>query len=326
MDKIRIKEILDNFPNKTIFVVGDIIMDQYIWGNVSRISPEAPVPVVDVVEESLLLGGSANVLNNIISIGGRAMISGVIGHDEIGKLLIHELRHRGIETEGIIVENGRPTTIKTRIVAHSQQVVRYDREKRHEVDHKVIDIIKGYLKNKLPELDALIISDYYKGVVTRSLVKEIMSIVNSKGLPVIADPKIGHFDFYEGLLLITPNTAEASAGSGIQIIDNKSLEKAGNLLIEKLRCRAVLITRGEDGMALLEDSGEITYIPTVAKKVYDVTGAGDTVITVMSLAIAAGATLKEAAVIANHAAGIVVGKVGTAVVGMEELKRSLQIE
>lgn len=326
MNKKRIIEIINNFSKKTIIVVGDIIMDQYIWGNVSRISPEAPVPVVDVKEESYLLGGAANVLNNIISLGGKAMVCGVIGHDDIGRMIIHELRIREIDTGGIIVESDRPTTIKTRIVAHSQQVVRYDREKKEDINKSSREIIKGYLKNKLFEIDGLIISDYYKGVVTKELVKEIISIVNNRGLPILADPKVGHFDLYEGLTLITPNIFEASTGSGVSIHDNKSLEMAGMALIEKLRCKATLITRGEEGMTLIEDNREVTYIPAVAKKVFDVTGAGDTVIGVMALAIAAGATLKESAVIANHAAGIVVGKVGTAVIGVEELKRSLQVD
>lgn len=326
MDKNRIREILNNFSKKTIMVIGDIIMDQYIWGKVSRISPEAPVPVVDVMEESYLLGGAANVLNNIVSLGGNALICGVIGHDDIGRKIIHKLRVRGIDTGGIIVTSDRPTTIKTRIVAHSQQVVRYDREKREDINHNSKEIIKEYLKNRISEIDGMIISDYYKGVITKGLVNEIISLVNSKKLPVLADPKVGHFDLYEGLTLITPNIAEASTGAGIPIVDNKSLEDAGRALIEKLRSKAVLITRGEEGMTLIEDNGEITYIPAVAKKVFDVTGAGDTVIGVMTLAIAAGATMKEAAVIANHAAGIVVGKVGTAIVEMGELKGSFQIE
>lgn len=326
MDRKRIKEILNNFSKKTIFVMGDIILDQYIWGNVSRISPEAPVPIVDVREESYLLGGAANVLNNIVSLGGNAMICGVIGHDDIGRIVIHELRVRGVDTEGIIVDAERPTTKKTRIIAHSQQVVRYDKEKRDDINHNTKEIIKGYLKNKLSEINAIIISDYCKGVITKELVREVIPLVNSRGLPVAADPKVGHFDIYEGLTLITPNTLEASAGSGIPIIDNNSLEKAGRVLIEKLRCKAVLITRGDEGMTLIEDNGGIMYIPVMGKKVFDVTGAGDTVIGVMTLAIAAGATMKEAAVIANHAAGIVVGKVGTAIVEMEEMKRALQIE
>lgn len=326
MDKKHIIEILNNFPEKTIFVVGDIIMDQYIWGRVTRISPEAPVPVVDMEEESFLLGGAANVLNNIISLGSKALICGVVGHDDTGRKVIHELRVRGIDTGGIIVESNRPTTIKTRIIAHSQQVVRYDREKRDEINHNSREIIKEYLKNRLSEIDALIISDYCKGVITKELISEIVALVNSKGLPIVADPKVGHFDLYEGITLITPNTLEASDGSGVYIYDNKSLEMAGKALIEKLGCKATLITRGEEGMTLIEDNRDITYIPAVAKKVFDVTGAGDTVIGVMALAIAAGATLKEAAIIANHAAGIVVGKVGTAVIGMEELRISLQID
>lgn len=322
----RLEDIINNFSKTNIFILGDIMMDHYIWGKVSRISPEAPVPVVEVARETLLLGGAANVLNNILSLSGRAMIGGVVGHDDMGKKIIHDLRQKGVHTEGIIVESTRPTTVKTRIIAHSQQVVRFDRESKGQINGSTRDIILDYISNNMSELDAIIISDYSKGVVTQALIDGILSLTKMKGIPVMVDPKVNHFSLYKGVTLVTPNNLEASIATGIEIHNEGALIKAGSTLLEQLGCKAVLITRGEEGMSLFEDTGEITHIPTVASEVYDVTGAGDTVIATSTLAISAGATFKEAATIANHAAGIVVGKVGTATVKIEELKRSLHIQ
>ncbi|MEW6409271.1 MAG: D-glycero-beta-D-manno-heptose-7-phosphate kinase [Nitrospirota bacterium] len=324
-NSLHFEEIINNFPKTNIFILGDIMMDHYIWGKVSRISPEAPVPVVEVARETLLLGGAANVLNNILSLNGKVMIGGVIGHDDMGRKIIHDLRQKGVHTEGIVVESDRPTTVKTRIIAHSQQVVRFDRESRGEINGSTRDIILTYVSNNITEIDAVIISDYSKGVVTQALIDGILQLTNKKGVPVTVDPKVNHFPLYKGITLITPNNLEASMATGIEINNEDTLIKAGRILIERLGCKAVLITRGEEGMSLFEDNGEITHISTVASEVYDVTGAGDTVIATSTLAISAGATFKEAATIANHAAGIVVGKVGTATVKIEELRRSLQI-
>ena len=315
---------IKKFPEAGVLVIGDIMVDHYIWGKVKRISPEAPVPVVEVSKESLLLGGAANVVNNILSLGGRVFISGIIGRDDMGRVLIHELRVRGIDTTGIVVEGDRPTTVKTRIIAHNQQVVRFDRENRVDIDSTTMFLILEYVKKTLPEIKAIVISDYCKGVITKHLIGEILKL--NAEIFIAVDPKIGHFDYYNGASLITPNITEASAGSGIEITDERTLIDAGKTLLKKLGCKAVLITRGDEGMSLFEAGGGVTHIPTFAKEVYDVTGAGDTVIATFTLAHSAGATMKEAAILANHAAGIVVGEIGTATVRAEDLLQNLNTE
>ncbi len=320
-DSKRLLGYLDRFSQTRILVVGDVMLDHYIWGTVSRISPEAPVPVVHVTKESLLLGGTTNVVNNIHSLGGRVSACGVIGHDDAGKQLVHLLRSKAIDTDGLIVEDSRPTTIKTRIIAHSQQVVRFDREAKEgisrETHRKIFDIVKQKVEQGL---DAIVLSDYCKGVITKKLVRDIVTLAKKKNIIVSVDPKINHFGIYSGVTILTPNTKEASIGSNIEIEDDKTLLKAGGLLLKRLLCNAVLITRGEHGMSLFERNGRVTHIPTMARDVFDVTGAGDTVISALTLAMAAGAGMVDAARIANFAAGIVVGVVGTETVNPEELK------
>jgi D-beta-D-heptose 7-phosphate kinase/D-beta-D-heptose 1-phosphate adenosyltransferase len=317
---VKLKGFLKKFKNGKILVIGDLILDRYIWGKVSRISPEAPVPVVEVTDDNFVLGGAANVAHNIIALGGKATVSGIVGKDRAGDVLRDLLGERGVASA--IVEDSRPTTIKTRVIAHNQQVVRFDREGRERITGKVLERMLHIVKDAVREHDAVIISDYRKGVVSRELIKDILSIAKPKGKLVAVDPKVGHFHCYKGVSLITPNLMEASSGSGIDIRDEKSLLKAGQALMKKISCSAVLITRGEEGMSLFDKDG-VTHIPTVARHIYDVTGAGDTVIATFSLAYAAGATMQEAAVIANHAAGLVVGEVGTAVVTPEKLSQSL---
>lgn len=314
------KKIIHGFKDKNILVIGDIILDHYIWGRVNRISPEAPVPVVEVTRESFLLGGAANVAHNIISLGGRASVIGINGQDIAGEALLNILRQRGINCDGIFTEN-RPTTVKTRVIAHNQQVVRFDREDKKYVDGKILKGILGYINSVLLRYDAVIVSDYQKGMISQELIKDIVKKTKPKDMFIAVDPKIGHFDFYKGVSLITPNVMEASSGSNIEIRDDITLLKAGKSLMKKLSCKAVLITRGEQGMSLFEKN-KVTHIPTVARKVYDVTGAGDTVISAFTLAYVSGAKMEEAAVIANHAAGIVVGEVGTAAVTPEQLLES----
>jgi D-beta-D-heptose 7-phosphate kinase/D-beta-D-heptose 1-phosphate adenosyltransferase len=230
------------------------------------------------------------------------------------------LRQKGVNCEGIFTEN-RPTTVKTRVIAHNQQVVRFDREDRKYVDGKILKGILGYINSVLFQYDAVIVSDYQKGMISQELIRDIVKKAKPEEIFIAVDPKVGHFDFYKGVSLITPNVMEASSGSNIEIRDDKTLLKAGRSLLKKLSCKAVLITRGEQGMSLFEKN-KITHIPTVARKVYDVTGAGDTVISAFTLASASGANMEEAAVIANHAAGIVVGEVGTAVATPEQLLKS----
>lgn len=317
-------QILNNFKKAAVLVIGDLVMDQFIWGKVRRISPEAPVPVVEVNSESLMLGGAANVVNNIHSLGGKVLVCGVIGKDDMGKNLIHELRLKGIASDGVIVENNRPTSVKTRIIAHSQQVVRFDREKKDKIELDTMQTIVDYAKEKIDFVNVVVISDYAKGVISEDLVEEIIAIARKKNKPVAVDPKVSHFDFYKDATIVTPNNDEASQASGVDIENDKSLLRAGEVLLNKLGSDAVLITRGEHGMSLFENSGSITHIPTVAQEVYDVSGAGDTVIGTVALCLASGANFREAAVISNFAAGIVVGKVGTATVAPKELKDAME--
>jgi rfaE bifunctional protein kinase chain/domain len=323
----RLTTIIDRFRKTRILVIGDIVLDHYLWGKVSRISPEAPVPIVNVTRENLLLGGATNVVQNIHTLSGSVSVCGVIGPDNAGRQLIQLLDEQHIPTDGIFVEQGRPTTIKTRIIAHNQQVVRFDRETKDQIDKDTHRKLFAFVKERLAEgLDAIILSDYCKGVVTRDLVRDIVRLANKNHVIVSVDPKVSHFGMYSGVTILTPNANEASIGSKIEIEDDRSLLKAGALLLKNLRCAAVLITRGEHGMSLFERGGKVTHIPTVAREVFDVTGAGDTVISTLTLSMAAGASMPDAAKISNYAAGIVVGVVGAATVKPEELKQRLQLE
>lgn len=314
----RAHAIINRFSKARVLVIGDLIMDHFIWGKVARISPEAPVPVVAVTSESLMLGGSANVANNIHSLGGRSSVTGIIGKDDDGKKLIAILKGKNISSDGIIVDAGRPTTIKTRVIAHSQQVVRFDREMKDKLAPALTARLSAYIRKAVRDVDVVVISDYAKGLITKPLVEQTIEICRSLGKPVAIDPKVEHFDYYAGATIVTPNNLEASQASGVEITDNASLHRAGEVLFNRLDCAALLITRGEHGMSLFEPDIEI-HIPTVAKEVFDVSGAGDTVIGTLALAIASGASFREAAVLANFAAGVVVGKVGTATLNTGEL-------
>lgn len=317
------KDFLRKFKNTGILVIGDLMVDQYVWGRVKRISPEAPVPVVEVTNENLLLGGAANVAHNILSLDGKVYIAGVVGSDDTGKILISKLRETGINTDGIVIDKDRPTTVKTRVIAHSQQVVRFDKEIRSDISHATMSLILDYVKECIHGIKGIIISDYCKGMITKTLVAKILHLAGSRVF-VAVDPKIGHFEYYRGVGLITPNINEASFGSGIDVVDEKTLIAAGKTLLKKIHCHSLVITRGDEGMTLFDRNGRVTHIPTCAKEVYDVSGAGDTVIAALTLSHAAGATLRDAAIIANHAAGVVVGKVGTAVATRNEILESMK--
>lgn len=319
---MNIQKIIKDFKNRRILVIGDIILDHYIMGKVNRISPEAPVPVVEVTRENFLLGGAANVANNIVSLGAKAAVVGINGEDIAGEALRRILEQKGVDCGGLFTEN-RPTTVKTRVIAHNQQVVRFDREDSKYVDGRILKGILSHIHGIVNDFDAVIISDYKKGMVTAELVRGILKKTKRKNMFVAVDPKVGHFDFYKGVSLITPNLMEAALGAGMEISDDKSLNKAGQTLLKKLSLQAALITRGEQGMSLFEKN-KVTHIPTVARKVYDVTGAGDTVISAFTLAAVSGASLEDSAVIANHAAGIVVGEVGTAVATPDQLLKSFE--
>jgi len=322
----RVDQLLTGAAKRTIVVYGDVMLDEFVWGDVTRISPEAPVPVVDIRRESLHPGGAANVLANIVALGARATVVGVIGADSAGERLRSELDEMGASGETLIIDVARPTTLKTRIIAHSQLVVRADRERRTPVDNQTEERIIEALKRAIPNADAFVVSDYDKGAVTPHVLAEILPLAYGRGIPVLVDPKIRNFDAYRPATLVTPNHHEALGLTNTEDRGDEGLRQAAHLIRERLGCESVLITRGEHGMMLLESDREPVYVQTVAREVYDVTGAGDTVIATLAGALSAGASMLEAAMLANHAAGIVVGKVGTATFGAEELINSIQRE
>ena len=319
--KKRAAEIVVRMRSKTIVVLGDVMLDEFVWGDVTRISPEAPVPVVDIRRESVRLGGAANVLANLIALGARARVVGIVGDDRAGERLQAELNEAGALHAGasLVVDESRPTTIKTRIIAHNQLVVRADRERRTQVageaEERLIETLRGALK----EADAFVVSDYDKGAVTARVLGEILPLAVELKIPALVDPKIRNFNAYRPATLVTPNHHEALRLTGTEDDTDAGMAQAARLIRAQLECDSVLITRGEQGLMLLEGDGEPVYVPTAAREVYDVTGAGDTVIATLAAALASGASLVEAAMLANHAAGLVVGKLGTATVSADEL-------
>ena len=323
----RALEIIGNYSASRVLVLGDLMVDHFIWGKVSRISPEAPVPVVEVTKENLMMGGSGNVVNNIHAVGGNVAVAGVIGSDGMGDWLTAKLQQMNVDTGGLVREGERPTTVKTRIVAHGQQMVRYDRESRHVVRPDSADRIVQYVRSTLEGVQAVVISDYNKGIVTDRLLDGVRQVVAGRRIPVCVGPKRNDFTVYRDFDVITPNHHEAGRAVGVEntheLNEGRRAEIAriGRDIMRRFGFRAVLITRGEAGMDLFERGGRDFHIPAEAKEVFDVTGAGDTAIGIFALSLASGATFREAAYLANKAAGIVVGKIGTATVSPAELKR-----
>ena len=315
---------INKFPRTRILVVGDIILDEYIWGDVSRISPEAPVPVVNIMDETRRLGGAANVLNNIVSLGGQAVLCGVVGNDESGRYLNEQIETLGVTTEGIIIDQNRCTSVKTRVIAHNQQVVRFDRENRNPVEPASFKKLIKAVKDNLKQIDAIIIADYGKGVVSSKLIVDIKKLISGRDIILAVDPKTENFKYYKEIDIITPNHHEAGSFCRFDITDEGSLIRAGNYILEKIKCKSVLITQGKDGMTLFEAGSNPCHIPTVARKVFDVSGAGDTVISALSMGLASGMSRQSAAIISNFASGIVVGEVGTSTVSAEDLKTAIR--
>ncbi len=319
----RARSIADAFAGKRIIVLGDVMLDEFIWGRVRRISPEAPVPIVEVDRQTLALGGAGNVVSNLVALGAATTPIGVVGDDLDADRLRGAFGELGVSAVRLVVDSARPTTVKTRIIAHNQQVVRADRESRARIAAEIEDRVAESFRDEIEAADAVVVSDYGKGLLTPGLLANALRAARKRGLIVCLDPKMRSFVHYQPVTVITPNNQEASDASGIPIEDEQSLTEAGLKLLGSIDTRAVLITRGEEGMTLFTgggpDGAEVTHIPTVAREVYDVTGAGDTVIATLALALASGASLEEAAVLANHAAGVVVGKVGTASLTRDEL-------
>ncbi len=324
MVRKKLQKIIERFSSAKILVVGDIMLDEFVWGKVSRISPEAPIPVVEVSSETAVPGGAGNVAVNVGSLGADVNLAGVIGDDAEARILKRELKVRGVVSSGLIVDKSRPTTLKRRIIADNQQVVRMDREEVREVNTALCEKIIDYCRSVISDVNGIIISDYGKGAVTKKLVRELRKLKKKGHLPIAVDPKTGHFDRYSWVTVITPNRHEVEESQHVLIENEKMLIEAGRNLLRELGCSAILITRGEEGMSLFEKNGSITHVPAVAREVYDVTGAGDTVTSTLALSLSCGATMKEAAIISNYAAAVVVGKRGTATVTRDELLAVLE--
>jgi D-beta-D-heptose 7-phosphate kinase/D-beta-D-heptose 1-phosphate adenosyltransferase len=315
----RAKELVRNMAGCRLMVVGDLMVDRFLWGSVHRISPEAPVPVVHLNSETAALGGAGNVARNLRALGAVSSLIGVVGQDPGATEFRQLLKEADLDDRGLIEMPGRVTTVKSRVIAHQQQVVRIDRESQDPIDDKASERIRALAHQLLANSQAVIISDYDKGVITPELLGQLLPSSRKAGLTVAIDPKPSNYRHYKSASVITPNLQEARAMVGSKGRTAQEISEIGRSLRETLECQAVLLTRGEDGMTLFQESGEPLEIPSYAREVYDVTGAGDTVIAVLTLALVAGASLQEAASLANLAAGLVVGKIGTAVPTPPEL-------
>jgi len=325
----QLAELVQRFARVRVLVVGDLMLDQFVWGRVRRISPEAPVPVVQLTREELRPGGAGNVASNIAALGGRAAACGIVGRDVAGERLGDALRALKVATDGIVVARAGETTQKTRIIAHQQQVVRLDRETNGGPDAASARRVRDFVLRQRAKYDVVVVSDYGKGAIGPELLGALAEAHARAPFTWVIDPKRTNFPHYRRASLVKPNREEAAEAAGLEIRDASSLREAGARLLERWEAGAVLISRGEEGMALFKPGGRRTRVvveefPTVAREVFDVTGAGDTVLATCALALGAGGTLEEATVLANHAAGIVVGKIGTATVGATELRAAVE--
>jgi rfaE bifunctional protein kinase chain/domain len=304
---------------KRIAVLGDFMLDRYLWGSVTRISPEAPVPVVEIDTETEQLGGAANVANNIAALGALPHPVGVIGKDGSGERLLELLENAGFPNDGLFVDDTRPTTIKTRVIAHNQHVVRTDRESRKELTPDMQERILRHLEKILPKLDAILIEDYNKGVIAQPLLTRVIELARAHDRIITVDPKFNHFLDYQQVTVFKPNRKETEEVLGVKLSNDGAVDRAGETLLQRLQCGNVLITLGERGMALFSKGGGSHLIPTRARRVHDVSGAGDTVIATLTAALASGADILEAATLANYAAGVVVGEVGAVPIDKQKL-------
>lgn len=315
----RLNEIKENFTGKNVAVIGDLMIDCYFWGAVKRISPEAPVPVVEVDDEFVRFGGAANVAYNIVTLGGNAFPVGVIGNDNDGESFKKLMEEAGISSDGIIVDNSRPTTAKTRVIASKQHVVRIDKESKESISAEVENKIYSFIESKADSLDAVILEDYNKGVLTRGLIERVINLCDVKNIIVTVDPKLLNFFEYKNVTVFKPNRKETEDALGTILKTPEELSQAGKELLERLNAKYVLLTLGEEGLALFESGKAEKKIPTKARKVSDVSGAGDTVISTLTMALAAGAEISEAAYLANYAGGLVCEEVGIVPIRIDHL-------
>lgn len=317
---------LNKFKKIRALVLGDLMIDEYLWGEVDRISPEAPVPIVSVINETYTLGGAGNVINNLVAMGAGVSVVGTAGTGTAGRMMLDKFKELGVDAGGIIDEPDRPTTKKTRVIASNQQVLRIDKETKKEISSTTLTRLISFITGVAPRVDLIIISDYDKGLVTRELVRQTVAIAKSHNILVLADPKGLDFTKYSQVSVLTPNQKEASIAAGIDIKTDHDLIQAGLRIMASACIERLVITCGRDGMMLLEQGKTPVRIASQARQVFDVSGAGDTVISILGLALAAGAGFEESAAIANAAAGIVVGKVGTATASPDELELALKNE
>jgi D-beta-D-heptose 7-phosphate kinase/D-beta-D-heptose 1-phosphate adenosyltransferase len=318
--------VIERFPRTHLLVIGDLMLDRFIRGEVERISPEAPVPVLQVVSEEARLGGAANVVHNVLSLGGRVTACGIVGSDVAGKKILMALRKTGASTAGVVIDRGYQTIQKTRIIAspRHQQIVRLDRENRHTAAPATLRKVCEYVAARIDRFDGIVLSDYGKGAIHSALLDTVAVGLKRNGAVCVIDPKKENFERYHMPALITPNKSEASEAAGMTIDDEASLCRAGAKLVRKWRAKAVLITRGPDGMSLFRPRHPVRHFPTEPRDVFEVTGAGDTVVAACALALASGASYDEAAVLANLAAGFVGDEVGTVAVAREKLRRRIE--
>jgi len=314
---------VSRFHGCRILVIGDLMIDEYLWGEVDRISPEAPVQVVSVLRDSTTLGGAGNLVKNLVALGAKVGVAGVIGAGGKAASMLKMFTELGVDTTGLIQDPGRPTTRKTRIIGGHQHVLRIDRETRQEISEGQAERLAQFVRNRIDDFDVLLLSDYGKGLLTETLLRRVIDEARKRARPVIVDPKGLNFKKYAGATLITPNKKEASLATGIEMVDHESLMAAGNALLGEIPAQRVLITCGKDGMVLFEDGKVPHRIAADVRQVFDVSGAGDTVLAVLGLALASGASFQQSAAVASVAAGVVVGKVGTASVSAEELTKAL---
>ncbi len=319
----RITELFGNTAGKRIAIVGDVMLDQYFWGSVSRISPEAPVPVVEVNSETMRLGGAANVANNIAALGAEPFLIGVIGDDENGEILSSLMVEAGFPSDGLLVDSTRPTTIKTRVIAHGQHVVRFDRENTADLNESISERLVGVLKNNIESIDGIILQDYNKGIFTKNSIAEITRLSNDNNTLITVDPKFNHFFEYRDVTVFKPNRRELEQAFGAKLRSNDDFYRYGFELLQRLQAQSLLITRGEQGMTLIEQNGAVHHVPTRTRSVADVSGAGDTVIATLTVMIAAGSDIREASAIANFAGGIVCEEIGIIPIEQNRLKETI---
>jgi D-beta-D-heptose 7-phosphate kinase/D-beta-D-heptose 1-phosphate adenosyltransferase len=318
----ELDRLVERLGGARALVVGDVMLDEYVWGQVNRISPEAPVPVVDVRRRTYVPGGAANVAAGIAALGGRPLVGGVLGDDLPAAQLREALTERGLELDGLLSVAGRSTTTKTRVIAHSQQVVRADVEERAPLAGETSQDLLRWAEARLEDVDVAVVSDYAKGVVSPDLARGMIEAARARGKPVVVDPKGSDYSKYRGATVLTPNIADAKRAANIAPDEFVELADVAHRLADVVRGSALLITRGSEGMSLISDDGSLDVAAT-AQDVYDVTGAGDTVVAALAVALGSGLTLEESVRLANAAAGIVVSKVGTASVTLDELRSAV---